>query len=771
MSNLSNDYDVRLATLKKLGGDMTKKYATIYDVDLAILDKIGQGGGGGGSTVWGDIYGDIKDQKDLIDLISQSGGGSLTPEQEEILEKLSNTSGGAYYTTEIGTNGSYISVDGYDTNTKNYSQIGDDFYMYTFGYIFKYNPSTFSFTKLNEEHINNLNPYNRFWKDKSGRVHFGFNYEFDLNTLQMTDHMVSPYSTSSEANYISVIIGKYGIYNLWGRDYVVFNEAEDRFDSEVKNLPEPSDGQYYNFGDSFYKSLQNVDGRLISIFDNMTFEVIENPDSTINIIKIDDFWDFNNMPFSINIYSALKYINGSWYFPADSSLYKYTDGEWVVVNDNFNFGQYNLPQCNSYNGLMFGPMNFPQYDISPLIINYTDEPVKSTSWTPAKNFAVDLVSNQSIGGQKTFNESVEFKQTVVLNSILSSSGNSIDLYSQKNTIINADYFVKLQKNTLVGGDFVASKEDTIQNSEISYPGLLKKEVVNNLCGDLNWYCYAVFNNKVYHNSVIKYVFDGENAVIKDNWYPLDNSNMSQCAKITSNRFFIVNTNNFNIYELVGDEWVLRLDTNTYGTDQIIPFEDTLVCGMDGKKLNTTTWEWEDWLGHGFNVQNMSAGVFEHNNITYQITDSNLNKFNPETGQFEEYVAFINEWGGMSYSQGNRFIHNGNIYINASGNWYLVDLDSRTIIKQENILVEGGYPVFSLNGKTYTYENCQIQLLYDVNYTKPALPNNGLDYSLTAKSTNGKVEYSYAGIWSGTQAEWDALPADVQNSIKIALITE
>ena len=46
MSNLSTDYDVRLATLDKLGGDMTKKYATIYDVDLAILDKTGQGGGG-----------------------------------------------------------------------------------------------------------------------------------------------------------------------------------------------------------------------------------------------------------------------------------------------------------------------------------------------------------------------------------------------------------------------------------------------------------------------------------------------------------------------------------------------------------------------------------------------------------------------------------------------------------------------------------------------------------------------------------------------------
>ena len=744
MSNLSNDYDVRLATLKKLGGDMSKKYATIYDVDLAILDKIGQGGG---------------------------GGGSLTPEQEEILEKLSNTSNGAYYTTEIGTNGSYISVDGYDDFEKNFGQIGDDFYMYSSFSIYKYNPSTFSFTKLNKESIGTLNAYNRFWKDKSGRVHFGFNYEFDLNTLQMTDHYVEPYTSDSGKDYISVIIGKYGIYNLSGRNYVVFNEAEDRFYSEVKHLPDSSDGQSYDFYDNFYKSLQNVDGRLISIFDNMTFEVIENPDATINIIKIDDFWDFNNMPFSVGNYNALKYINGNWYYPTGNYLYKYIDGEWIVVNDNFIFSPYNLPQYSSYNGLMFGPLNFPQYDISPLIINYTDEPVKSTAWTPAKNFAVDLESNQSIRGQKIFNDQVEFKQNVVLNSILSNAANNLELYSQKNTIINADKFVKLQKNTLVGGDFVASKEDTIQNSEISYPGVLEKDVVNNVCGDYSWYCYAVFNNKVYHNSVIEYVFDGENVVIKDNWYPVDNSNMSQCAKITSNRFFIVNTNNLNIYELVGDEWVLRLGTNGYGTDQIIPFEDTLVCGLDGKKLNTTTWEWEDWLGHGFNIYNMSSGVFEHNGTTYQIADNNLNKFNPETGQFEEYVAFTNEWGGMSYANGNRFIHNGNIYINASGNWYLVDLNSRTIIKQENILVRNEYPVFSLNSKTYTYDDCRIKLLYDVNYTKPALPNNGLDYSLTAKSTDGKVEYSYSGIWSGTQAEWDALPADVQNSIKIALITE
>lgn len=746
MSNLSNDYDVRLATLKKLGGDMSKKYATIYDVDLAILEKIGQGGG---------------------------GGGSLTPEQEEILEKLSNTSGGAYYTTEISTNGGYISVDGYDYNDKNFCQIGDDFYMYTFGYIFKYNPSTFSFTKLNEEHINNLITYNKFWKDKSGRVHFGFNYEFDLNTLQMTDHYVEPHYGVSSNDCISVIIGKYGIYNLYYRNYVLFNEEEDKFNIELKNLPEPTDGQYYSFNDNFYKSLQNVDGRFISIFDGNTFEVIENTDATINIIKIDDFWDWNNMPFSVGKYDALKYINGNWYYPTGNYLYKYIDGEWISVNDNFNFGPYNLPQYNSYNGLMFGPINFPQYNISPIIVNYTDEPVKSTDWTPAKNFAVDLKSNQSIGGQKTFEDPAYFKSSIMLGNQNSSNiadfNNSLNIYSQENINITAHKFVNLPKSTLLDGELAASKEDTIQNSEIVYPGKLEESAANGVCGDYQWTYYVVFNNKLYHNSSIRYVFDGENVVIKKDWYPELFTNMINSSKITANRFFFL-TDNSIIYELVNDEWVSRMQENNYDKSFIIPFEDTLVYSNEGKKLNTTTWEWEDWLGHSINQSEISK-VFEFNNITYQFRDIYLDKFNPETGQFEQYMELIDENGNQNYTEGNRFIHNGKLYIQAGGDiWYLVDLENKTLIKQ-NMTVGYGYPAFSLNGKTYTYKNCEIKLIYDKNYTKPALPNNGLDYSLTAKSTDGKVEYSYAGIWSGTQAEWDALPADVQNSIKIALITE
>lgn len=44
---MNSDYDVRLATLEAMGGDASKNYPSVYDVDLAILEAVEQGGGGG----------------------------------------------------------------------------------------------------------------------------------------------------------------------------------------------------------------------------------------------------------------------------------------------------------------------------------------------------------------------------------------------------------------------------------------------------------------------------------------------------------------------------------------------------------------------------------------------------------------------------------------------------------------------------------------------------------------------------------------------------
>lgn len=48
---MNSDYDVRLATLGAMGGDVTKHYNSVYDIDLEILRLTEQGGGGANITI------------------------------------------------------------------------------------------------------------------------------------------------------------------------------------------------------------------------------------------------------------------------------------------------------------------------------------------------------------------------------------------------------------------------------------------------------------------------------------------------------------------------------------------------------------------------------------------------------------------------------------------------------------------------------------------------------------------------------------------------
>lgn len=45
-----------------------------------------------GPSVWGEIYGDIQDQKDLVNLVSQAGG--VSPEDREKIDKIDNIEAG-----------------------------------------------------------------------------------------------------------------------------------------------------------------------------------------------------------------------------------------------------------------------------------------------------------------------------------------------------------------------------------------------------------------------------------------------------------------------------------------------------------------------------------------------------------------------------------------------------------------------------------------------------------------------------------------------------
>ena len=72
----NSDYEVRLATLGALGGDTTKKYDSVYSIDLAILEAIEQGGGGGGLN-----YNQIKEllaSSGVTEIVVNGDGESIT---------------------------------------------------------------------------------------------------------------------------------------------------------------------------------------------------------------------------------------------------------------------------------------------------------------------------------------------------------------------------------------------------------------------------------------------------------------------------------------------------------------------------------------------------------------------------------------------------------------------------------------------------------------------------------------------------------------------
>jgi len=72
----NSDFDVRLATLGALGGDTAKTYDSVYDIDLAILDAIEQGGGGGGMS-----YDQIKQllaTSGVTEIVVNGDGDSIT---------------------------------------------------------------------------------------------------------------------------------------------------------------------------------------------------------------------------------------------------------------------------------------------------------------------------------------------------------------------------------------------------------------------------------------------------------------------------------------------------------------------------------------------------------------------------------------------------------------------------------------------------------------------------------------------------------------------
>lgn len=740
MSNLKTDYDVRLATLKKLGGDMSKKYATIYDVDLAILEKTGQGGG---------------------------GGGSLTPEQEEAIEKLVNANEGVLITKEIKSLDYY---DNYLQNVYGPKYISNEHitpgesYFVSNSKLFKFNYETISFEKITD-YASNLSD-NIVWKDNSGRYYNG-NSQINIET----------------GDQIKVVDGIDGVVQTYNNATTLFKFGNELLNIDLGNIKrfneETQTFDLMNFGAG-------------SIATPITFEImyyegdIIAPTYNAKLVKVDDNtykWESYTAPFettlpdgnSFDSLNNIHYVEGVGYvyaYGGNNHFYKLVDGHWEL----FDVHPVGESQCC---------MNFnTTYSIGSLIIaSFYDRIVlvnvgndyKTTSWSDATDMFVDLKSEQTIKGNKSF-------QQITTDGInagyIGGKSQDLTIYADKNLQLGTSESGKINFNTnrlVKKGIDIATLNDTICNPETKYIGPDYKQV--QLENDI---CTSFRNVVVLHNGrIFSFSYSDSYEFVGNTWRTVDfglglNYNEAyRTFKITSDKVYFINIDNGNVYEFTGDEFIQKTSDGSSSYGSAIPLGDTLYDFSTSEKLNTTTWEWENVNAIG-NISGQEPMYYKViNGNTYNFNGSSIYKYNSETNSFEQIIngyTYDSNFGW--FNTVNVFTYKADSYFTTSSGVFKFNTVNNTIERVNIYYNDNDNPAyFEYDGKLYTSFSCMTGYTYEIKYNKPAIPNNGLDYSLTAKSTNGKVEYSYAGIWSGTQAEWNALPVETQNTIKIALITE
>lgn len=117
MVHYDSDYEVRLATLAALGGDATKHYHSVYDIDIAILEVIEEGGGGEGMT-WNQIQ-DKLATSGVNEITFTNGSESAILDYATLKELIEGGGGGA------GIDDDIISTETTWSSSKINSLVGD----------------------------------------------------------------------------------------------------------------------------------------------------------------------------------------------------------------------------------------------------------------------------------------------------------------------------------------------------------------------------------------------------------------------------------------------------------------------------------------------------------------------------------------------------------------------------------------------------------------------------------------------------------------------
>lgn len=659
-----------------------------------------------------------------IDFCPGQGGGSVTPEEQAALDTLVDSSKGVLYTDQMDqyevvkrSNNNFLAV-------YNLYQVGDDAYYFYSGYLLKFNNDTAAL-----EDIANLGQsYNGgLWKDSTGRLYQGTQYQIDIenNTFISVDtERVSFYDANGRTNTLN---GQYGTWSI-SDSLQKFDESTQKFVSGYTlNKPEGYEG--YGFVEIFTNYSFKYEGHILAQYGVVTFEFKEYEDHIDVLVVTGQYF---TVPAVVNKLFATD--SGLFNFgDAPSNFYKYNETTETWDNIQLSTNDYFQQRyCVSGDFLIGGfYMGSGFYAVTNL-----GDTWKATSWTEVKDIAVDLSSNQRIGGQKTFTDSLNAQGVSVGSSYLGDG--YIRLGIQKN-IINVEKDLNITAGGLctLNNKPIAVTDQCILNRSYSYPGS-RFEAVAAIIGmnsDFSYYFVTPSGRLIYCDNARAYEFNGTQ------WVQLQtvtNFVVSSWRAELSDGLYAVNQTSNSLYKWddTNSDWVYVCPVP--GDAIWAADANTLRSGSAYKLVNNGgTYEWVQDSVNNYGFQKSyklgQTYYYANDNMVYTY-DESLKTFT--------YIGDT-QWG----DGGHKFVFNGCLYYFTANTVRKIDPSAVGTDQwdvQTNIYYTNWNNVYAeYDNNIWTVDtNNQIGYTYDVTESFPEVPAADGTYVLKATVLNGQVTYSW-----------------------------
>lgn len=455
--------------------------------------------------------------------VNVSGGSSITPEEQDALDTLVDSSEGVLNTIEIkGNNLNHLrwSYGDFFSEYPLYSMIDGSIYNFDHPKLYKLDPKSMNFNLILDNVSETM--WMPLWMDNSGRMFQGTSKEINLTTGSVTNVNLNTNSFVYRQNRPNLFYGDRGIWIVPNTltDLKLYDEQLKQFTGTyTTTLPQDYSGDIaYDICYVFtYKG-----HKLFHTNTNKTYEVVETNDG-LTVTDVTGVYFPIPTTFTIyNPYFIFSTENGNlWYMESnDKYVYKGT-GNWesfTITSDNdFDYSFDN--NYVVYGNCVFGGVSQPQNRYSIINLGQT---LNATGWVPVNNIAVDLDSEQNISGVKHFkNIDTNNLNIWYVNSLEGKT--NIELNKNKTKATNIELTVP---GLFTLNDVsIATTDNCFVNRSYTTTGQRYEGICDTMVFQYEYYFKTPSGRLIYDNGDTAYEFDGTqfNQLQTVTVHPLSNS--------------------------------------------------------------------------------------------------------------------------------------------------------------------------------------------------------------------------------------------------------